>query len=197
MTEAHKLAIQQGRERKRLEKLAAKEAAPILEVDKTSSSKVSIEKDTLEKLVSKVESLEKKDEENQKQLKMLYAVADKGRVFNYESSKSTKKPTKVKLSTLDDKIIIGWRTLTDRLIKNPTTGLTVGEEQKYEVLLYDKDSNTTKVEIDSYVRFSDIRYANRIECEVLGKKEDFNGNMTFEISLPDGRTLNLDGKFLN
>lgn len=159
--------------------------------------KVEVKKEVLESLLSKVEALEKKDEENQKQLKMLYSVADKGRLFNYENASATKKPQKIKLSVFDDKIITGWRTVKDRLIKNPTTGLTVGEEQEYEILLLGKDDVTTKATISSYQRFSDVRYAERIECDVLGKKEDFNGNTTFDIQLNDGRTIQLDGRFIN
>ncbi len=162
-----------------------------------SKTKVEVEKATLEKLLSKVESLEKKDEENQKQLKMLYAVADKGRLFNYENSNAEKKSSKVYLSKYEDKLVVGWRTLKDRLIKNPTTGLTVGEEQEYELLLLDDKDEMTKIEISSYSRFSDIRYGERIECEVIGRKEDYAGNITFELSLPGGRNLSIDGKFIN
>ena len=87
----------------------------------------------MENLLAKVEQLEKKDIENQAKLKMLTEVADKGRVFSYESNiKADKKPFKIKLSVFQNGIIVGWRTVKDELVKHPTTGLTVGEHQEYE-----------------------------------------------------------------
>lgn len=148
-------------------------------------------------LIEKIESLEKKDAENQAKLKMLYEVADKGRIFNYENRISEKKPMKVSLSVHEGNIIVGWRTIKDVLIKNPTTGLTVGEEQQYEILLLDKEGGINKVIINGYPRFTEIRYTERITCEVVGKKEGFDGNITFSVNLPDGRTIDLDAKFIN
>lgn len=148
-------------------------------------------------LVAKIEALEKKDSENQEKLKMLYEVADKGRVFNYENKNAGKPSMRVRLSVHDGRIVIGWRTIKDILVKHPTTGLTVGEEQEYELLLLNKDDSVEKLKIDGYQRFSDIRYTERIDAEIVGKKEDFNGNLTFEVKLDDGRLISLDARFIN
>lgn len=151
----------------------------------------------LSKLLAEVEELKRKDEVNQKELEMLKAVADKGRVFNYESNKTEKKPIKVKLSVFNGGIIIGWQTLKDRLIKNPTTGMTVGEEQSYEVLVLDAKNETKTIQIEGYPAFSNARYDERIEAEVIGKKEDWNGEVTYTIRLNDGREIELNGRFVN
>ena len=148
-------------------------------------------------LLAKVEALEKRDVENQEKLKMLYDVADKGRVLNYEGQKVGKKPTRVKLSVRGEDIVIGWRTVKDILVKHPTTGLTVGEEQQYEVILLDKEGKTSKIIVDGYPMFSDLRYTERIEVEVVGKREDYQGNITFSVSVPDGRVIDLDARFVN
>lgn len=149
-------------------------------------------------LIAKVEALEKKDADNQGKLKMLYEVADKGRVMSYENKVAIgRKPTKVKLSIRDGDVVIGWRTVKDVLIKHPTTGLTVGEEQQYEVILLDKEGKTKKITVDGYPAFSDLRYAERIEVEVIGKKEDYLGNIAFSIRLPDDRVIDLDSRFIN
>lgn len=141
----------------------------------------------------------KKDEwqKVQDQLKMLYEVADKGRVFNYENSRSDKPASKVKLSLFGNGIIVGWRTVKDELIKHPTTGLTVGEEQVYELLILDKEGNTTKATLSGYPAFSNARYNDRIEAEVVSKKESLDGTWTFEVMLPDGRKISLDARFVN
>lgn len=135
----------------------------------------------------------------QEQLKMLKTVADKGRVFKYESQKAAvgKKEKKINLSMHGDKVIVGWATLKDILVKHPTTGMTVGEEQEYEVVLLGKDDSISKLKVNGYVRFSDIRYTERVEAEVVGQTEDLDGNITFDVQLLDGRTIKLDQKFIN
>lgn len=171
----------------------------------TTSSKdvvvVSEPKDesVMQTLLAKVEELERKDKENQAQLKMLVEVADKGRVYNYEASKSKgeKKPFKVKLSVFGGGIIVGWRTSKDELIKHPTTGMIVGEQQEYELLILDAESNIQKVMVSGYPTFSNARYNDRVECEVISKSDDFNGNTTFEVQTPDGRIIKIASAFVN
>lgn len=165
--------------------------------EETPVEKAGVDAEAVSKLLAKVEALEKKDVANEEKLKMLYEVADKGRVFNYESSRTEKKPFKVKLSVYNNGLIVGWRCLKDELIKHPATGATVGEEQQYELLLLDKEGQTTKVVINGYSAFSTARYTERVDAEVLSKSEDFNGNLTFNLGLSDGRTLSLDGRFVN
>jgi len=133
----------------------------------------------------------------QAQIKMLEAVADKGRVFNYQTSNSPKKPIKIKLSVYQEKLIVGWKTLEDSLIKNPTTGLTVGEVQRYEIKLLDKTGEESLIEIVGYPAFSAARYNERVECEVQGKKEDYDGKVSYDVILPDGRTISLQSQFIN
>ena len=148
-------------------------------------------------LVAKIESLEKKDLENQEKLKALYEVSDKGRMLNYENKQAGKQPMKVKLSIYDGKLIIGWRTMKDIKIFHPTTGVQIGEEQQMEVLLLDKEGKTEKTSFNSYSSFSDARYTERIEAEVIGKKEDYQGNLSFDLLLPDGRQIELNSRFVN
>lgn len=150
-----------------------------------------------EDLIKRIAELEKRDAENQAKLKMLYEVADKGRVFNYESSRAEKKPLRVKLSVYNGNIVIGWRTIKDELVKHPTTGRTVGENQEYELLLLSKEGVSSKVIVNGYPAFSAARYDSRIEAEVTGRKEDWNGEVTFDLSLPDGRTIPLNARFVN
>jgi hypothetical protein len=138
-----------------------------------------------------------KMDEIEAKLKMLYDVADKGRVYNYENQRAEKKPFKVKLSKFADGIIVGWRTIKDELVKHPTTGLTVGENQEYELKVLDSEGNTKLVNVPSYPAFSNARYNERIEVEVLGKKEDYEGKITFDVSLPDNKIVSIDARFIN
>jgi len=135
----------------------------------------------------------------QEQIKMLTAVADKGRMFNYESQQASlnKKPMKVNLSVYNDKYIIGWKTNKDQLVYHPTTGATVGEQQEYEITLISKDGVISTALINSYKLFSDARYDKRVECEVIGKTENYNGEIEFEVLLPDGQKVKLSSRFIN
>ncbi len=137
----------------------------------------------------------------QDQLKMLYDVADKGRLYSYENQRVAKKSIKVKLTTFQDKFIISWNMLKDIPIYHPTTGEQVGEEQKIEITLLDKDGTETKQIIDGYKRFSDIRYNKRVECEVVSKKEYLNEKgeteYSFEVRLPDDRVIILPQALVN
>lgn len=167
-------------------------------INKTSVNTIgTVEPTVVEQLLKKVEDLERRDEENQKKLTMLAAVADKGRVFNYESNQVDKKPVRVKLSVFGGGLIVGWRTLKDELIKHPSTGAIVGEEQAYEILVLDKEDKTTKVVLGSYPAFSDARYSERIEAEVVSKKEGWDGSLMFDLKLEDGRVITLDARFVN
>lgn len=130
--------------------------------------------------------------------KMLIATADAGRLMNFESSKSgSKKPMRVHISHYADGIITGWRTIKDELIKHPMTGQAVGEEQQYELLILMPDDSTKKTVINGYPAFSEARYGKRDEVEVVAKSEDWNGEVTFDIALADGRTIKLGARFIN
>lgn len=135
----------------------------------------------------------------QEQIKMLTEVADKGRMFNYESQKAKSTSLKVQISIFDGKYIIGWRTLKDVPGVNPLTGKATwgNDRQEYELLLLDKDGNKSSVTVDGYPAFSNARYDKRVECQVVNKKQDYNGKFEFDVRLPDDRVITLDGAFVN
>lgn len=133
----------------------------------------------------------------QDSLKMLYDVADKGRVQSYEQQKQGKRISKAKVSIFNGKHIVGWRVDRDINIYHPTTGKQIGEEQKIELTLLDNVGEKSTMNIDGYKQFSDIRYAERVECDIVSRKEDSEGHWIFELKLPDGRLVSLDSRFVN
>ena len=154
--------------------------------------------DDISALVKEIAELRKSREEDQKTLKMLTDVADKGRVFSWEAKQNkTGQPQKVKLSTLGDGVVVGWRTVRDELVTDPRTGRTVGESQTYELLVLGKDGVTTMRTVEGYLNFSNVRYENRIEAAVLSKSTSFDGSMTLDLGLPDGRRITLGSQFVN
>lgn len=140
-----------------------------------------------------------KEEWNQMQetIKMLAAVADKGRVQHYEQQRQGKRILKAKLSVIDGKYIVGWRVEKDISIFHPTTGKQIGEEQVIELNLLDKDTKIEKKTINGYKQFSDIRYNERVECDIVSKKENWDETWTYDLKLPDGRVVSLDSRFVN
>lgn len=163
-----------------------------------TSARVEVDKEVLDKLLATVQELKDKDVENQEKLELLYGVADKGRLMNAESQRAGgQKSMKVKLSVFADGIITGWRTVKDELVKHPTTGLLVGEVQEYELVVLGNDGDIKKITVNGYPQFSDARYNERVEAEVVSKKEDFKGNMTFDVKLSNGKVIELDSRFVN
>lgn len=129
---------------------------------------------------------------------MLRSTADAGRLMNFDTQQTQgKKPIKVKISEYAGGLIIGWRTVKDQLIQHPTTGKLVGEEQQYELMVQLPNGDIKKEIVNSYQAFSDARYNSRIEVEVVGKREGYGGELTFELALPSGGRLLLDGRFIN
>lgn len=161
------------------------------EVKTTQTSTPKIEPETV--------SIPKAEWENvEKTLEMLKSVADKGRVYNYESSQKTdKKPKKVKLSCFGGGLIIGWQTMKDELVKHPVTGATVGENQQIQVKILMPNGDTITKDFSSYVQFSNARYDERCECFVSGVSESYDGKIVWILDLPDGRKLNIDPRFVN
>src|SRR3972149_8916042 len=84
-------------------------------------------RDTIITLRKEIEQLKKTDGENKEKIKMLYDVADKGRVFNYENKKLNKKPIIIKLALYKDGVIRGLKAIKAMLIQYPRIGLTIGE----------------------------------------------------------------------
>lgn len=133
-----------------------------------------------------------------KTIEMLKSVADKGRVYNYESQQKTdKKAKRVKLSVYDGGYIIAWEVQRDELVKHPVTGATVGENQAIQVKILMPNGDINKKDFSSYVSFSNARYDSRVECEVIGSAEDYNGKITWTVALPDGRHITLSPNFVN
>lgn len=128
---------------------------------------------------------------------MLLATADAGRLSQFEQRKAGKQPMKVKLSIYKDKLIIGWRTIKDIAVFHPTTGKQIGEEQEYEVILLDNEGQTSKEIINGYPQFTGARYDKRVEAEVIGRREDSQGNLAYDVKLDDGRMLTLAAQFVN
>ena len=96
----------------------------------------------------------------------------------------------IKLREIDGKVIIGWRTIEDKVEKNPTTGRWV-ESQKVEVLYEDG-----KGEKMSLVNFN--RRFIHVNCKRIGVVTDENGNTAYKLKrIDNGKEYTIGSQFVN
>lgn len=167
--------------------------------EKVPVSESLVEKKPEVKAEPETVSIPKAEWENvQKTLEMLKSVADKGRVYNYESQQKTdKKPKSIHLGQHDGGIIIWWDNMKrDDLTKHPVTGATVGESQAIDVKILMPNGEIKTKEFGSYVSFSNARYDKTIIANVVGVSEK-NGVITWNIVLPDGREIEISPTYVN
>ena len=128
----------------------------------------------------------------------VYGTADKGRAMSFEKKQTPeKKPFRVNLSRYAGGYITGWKTVNDDKVFNPTTGKQVGEVYTVELAILKPDGITEVATVSGYKKFDDVRYADRVDCEVVGRSEDYDGTTKFKVQLPDNRVIDLDARFVN
>lgn len=158
-----------------------------------------VEDHSIEAIMARINRLESENAAKDAKIAMLEDVADKGRVLNYQSKNNPgKKEMRANISIVgNNSYLVGWRTMKDELIKHPTSGLTIGESQEFELMILKEDDTLEKITVNGYPAFSNTRYDKRVEVEVISKEEDFDGNVKFKVKLPDGRIIGMRAEFLN
>lgn len=149
---------------------------------KPVDEEIPVPKSTLEKLLARVETLEKDNE-------LLKEVADKDKLNRIALMRAGGKLIKtVRLNTINNKIIIGWAKVKDDVYFDEQGRLH--EEQIIMVFYEDGD----KTQLD-YRAFSRLRAT--VSGEVIAETKDNDGNTNYKIQLPDGHEINIDVKFVN
>ena len=145
----------------------------------------SVNKEQLEKLLKTVE-------EQGKRIEILTQAADKGRMFWAENQNKKTELRRVKVTTIGGKFVLAWRTVKDIVEKNPLSGVW-SENQEYEFIFADD----TRLPVVGYNKFAELQYGAKVESEVLSRKENADGSVVLEVKLPDGRTVEVDSRFVN
>jgi len=151
--------------------------------EEEQNKNVLVDKVELAKLLDRVDRLE--------------STADVGRLGRYDARFFKKGPNVFSLSVYNGKIITSWRTLKDVAYKDPRTGMIV-EDQQYEILF----SNNTKLKVQGYEQFSDMRYKERVRAEEISRTTDDMG-ITITVKIIDtgskfyGEELAIGAQFLN
>lgn len=170
------------------EEVTVNEPTPSAAEEMTKASKpkkVEVEADVLEKLLQKVEDLEK--------------VADVGRMTRLQEARESGKLVKeARVNKWEGKYVLAWSRIKDDVYFDAEGRLH--EDQQVELTLFvdrDKDGKmkTEKTEPVSYRAFS--RLTEKETGEVIKESKDSDGAVHFTVLLSDGLELEIPIIYLN
>lgn len=152
---------------------------PIVEEKKT----IEVNKDQLEKLIGKVDKLEKDN-------KALLYAADKGRMLHWEQIQGVPRNNSATVAVYNGQIVKSWDSMVKNKYEKTANGAWV-EEQICRLNL----ENGESVEIP-FIGF--VRDTQLLKGEITGITNDsYTGKSFFTLKLEDGKTITIDGTFLN
>jgi hypothetical protein len=121
---------------------------------------------------------------------LLLQVADKKQLALYYQRNKDKVPPVVKLRTIDGKVIVGWRTLVDKVDQDPVT-LRWREKQTIEVLY--EDGSSQQFALMDYVKLY-----KHIEADVISTINDSEtGKVVLKTRTRDGREYVIGVEYVN
>lgn len=166
-------------------------AVPPVETGEKKEKVVMITEKKLAEILKNVEAgFAEKIAELKKDNAILYEAADKTMLSKVLSRDKKSMGMTVMLSTLDGKVITGWRTVMDIVEKN-ANGVWQ-EKQVMEIKLED-DS----VVEHPYNKFTDIIASNRINAKVLSRSVDEDENVTYKLKADNGKEYEISATFVN
>jgi len=135
---------------------------------------------TVKKLLERIERLE-------------YA-ASKSAVNAFDSRNKKPHGKEATVRTFDDKIVVGWKMIKDRVEKNPTTGFWF-EDQQIVLVYLDADGFSEAIPYQTFVR----RYRD-LKVRVLKEAIEADTGITIwtvETLEGDKQTFDIDIRFVN
>lgn len=146
--------------------------------------KVTISKDLFE-------SLQKRVEKQEKDIKVLMQTTDRKRMSLYWQRHKEDIPTIIKVRKIDKKVVLGWRTVKNEVYKDALTQKWI-EKQDVEVL-YEDSSKEEMSLLDFNRRFEYIK------CKRLGVvTNDKTGSTAFKLArLDNGNEITIADQFVN
>jgi hypothetical protein len=138
----------------------------------------------IQKLLERMAELEKDRD-------MLLQVADRKQLSVYYQRNKEKIPSKVMLRTMENKVILGWRTVEDQVYQEPGT-MRWMEKQIVEVLY--EDGTAEQFHLSDYNR----KY-RQVEAEVRARiVDETTGNVALKVvRMDNGKEYTIGIKFIN
>lgn len=153
---------------------------PIVEPVKKEDAKDEV----IKKLMEQVENL-------QKTTGILMGATDKRLLNNYLSKNKKKIPSSVNLRTYENKVIVEWRMIEDKVFKNPNTGVW-SEIQTVE--LTTEQGERIKTSLYEF----EVNYNTERFTVIESKTDDDTGDRELKVKSDiDGREIDINVKFVN
>ncbi len=147
------------------------------------------DKDVISVKKSVLDNILLKQEEQEKELKVLREVADKSRLHWFEEKTKGVKIRTVKLTTFKGLVILGWRMVVDEVFQD-ANGVWQ-EKQILEIHLEDG----TKASLN-YIDF--VRRTEKITAEIISKEiNEEQGTETLKVRTKTGKEYKIGTQFVN
>jgi hypothetical protein len=88
---------------------------------------VEVSKDKLDSVLERMDKLEEDNKAKDKEIEILRDSVSRGRLEEAEDKRKEKEQPRAYLKVFMGKVVIGWKSLPQKIVYNPTTGLPVGE----------------------------------------------------------------------
>lgn len=171
----------------------------VLPVPEKKSTKVEVEKETLEKILQTMEELQRtnkslleKDEKRTEEIEMLKNISDKGRLNKYELEKNGGNLIRTaRISLWEGLPIVGWQTIKDEV------GYRDGRlkvDQQIRIFLQEEGKKEPKVVDLEYLYW--VQNTISQTGEVTNKMTDKSGEF-WTVVLKDGKKVTVDIRFIN
>lgn len=158
----------------------SKTASEVLNVaePQVPAGKVLVNEEALQKLMSRVETMEKE----------LEATADKNKLNRYRDSLAPKGGMTVRLGVIDGEVIVGWTTMPTNWCEKQPTGHYAEKQERILIMASGEEKR-----IDYSVANKKITY---IDADVVSKTQ--KGDTTIlHVAAENGKEYDIDTKFIN
>lgn len=153
----------------------------------------------LEKIQADMAELRKESAEKDEKIAMLIDIADESRKDKFDAKhKKVKIVPRVKLTTLNGKIVVGSKTLIDEVYKDLSDAGKWVEKQIHCYTL--EDGTSIDLPLPQYTRIREKIDADVIKITALPEKEGRDGETFYQYTvkvLEDGRELTVDASYIN
>ena len=153
----------------------------------------------LEKIQADMAELRKESEAKDEKINMLISIADESRKDKFDAkNKKIKIVPRVKLTTLNGKVVVGSKTLIDEVYKDLSDAGKWVEKQIHCYTL--EDGTSIDLPLPQYTRIREKIDADVIKIVVVPEKEGDNGETFYRYTVKvveDGRELTVDAPYLN
>jgi len=148
--------------------------------NKGKKEMLEVDKKALERLISRVEQQEK-------EIKKLTEIADRGRLAHWETTHKEESPKIYRLSVYKGKIILSWKMITNMVWKD-----SEGKwREKQEIELYFEDGEK---EVVPYVEF--VNKTEKIPVKLISTTQQ-GGQTILKVETEDGKKYTIDSTYIN